>query len=199
VSSGSIHVAGHEVTQTQDRSTRRALAGLIGFVFQEPSLSLNPAMRVGSQLSEADRTGTHSSRWSAAVERLAGLKVPAADLRARQFPHELSGGTLQRAMTAMALTGEPQLIIADEPTTALDVTVEAAALRTLDEVLTSTGAALLLISHDLAVVCELCPRIVVMHEGRIVEDIATVDLLRGQAVDPYTRSLLADASGVVTR
>lgn len=171
------------------RAHQRLLKERIGVAFQDAAKAFNPALRVGGQVAEAELTGSRRDRLTRATERLASLKVAAPDLRARQYPHQLSGGTLQRAMTAMAMAAEPQLLIADEPTTALDVTVQAVALRTLDEALTRTGSALLFISHDIAVVAELCDRVLVMKDGQIAEDLPT-SALRNDARHPYTRFLV---------
>jgi oligopeptide/dipeptide ABC transporter ATP-binding protein len=124
-----------------------------------------------------------------AVKRLQAVRVPAAARRAEQYPHEFSGGMRQRTMIAMGLMNSPKLIIADEPTTALDVTVQRQVLRLLERVRTDTNAAILLISHDIAVVSQTCERVLVMYAGRIVEDLPTADLYTG-ARHPYTRALL---------
>ncbi|WP_329233017.1 dipeptide/oligopeptide/nickel ABC transporter permease/ATP-binding protein [Streptomyces canus] len=174
------------------RVHQRLLKERVGVAFQDAARAFNPALRVGGQVAEAELAGSRRDRLAQATERLASLKVSAPELRARQYPHQLSGGTLQRAMTAMALAAEPRLLIADEPTTALDVTVQAVALRTLDEALTRTGAALLFISHDIAVVAELCDRVLVMKDGHIVEDLPT-SALRNDAEHPYTRFLVKTA------
>jgi ABC-type dipeptide/oligopeptide/nickel transport system ATPase component/ABC-type dipeptide/oligopeptide/nickel transport system permease subunit len=178
-----------DMNRTLGREVQPLLKERIGVAFQDAARAFNPALRVGAQLAEAELTGSRRDRLGRAVQRLASLKVSAPELRARQYPHQLSGGTLQRAMTAMALAADPRLLIADEPTTALDVTVQAVALRTLDEALTRTGAALLFISHDIAVVAQLCDRVLVMKDGHIVEDLPT-SALRHHAEHPYTRSLV---------
>jgi peptide/nickel transport system permease protein len=178
-----------DMNRTVGREHQRLLKERIGVAFQDAARAFNPALRVGAQVAEAELTGSRRDRHLRAIQRLASLKVSAPELRARQYPHQLSGGTLQRAMTAMALAADPHLLIADEPTTALDVTVQAVALRTLDEALTRTGAALLFISHDIAVVAQLCDRVLVMKDGHIVEDLPT-SALRHHAEHPYTRSLV---------
>ena len=178
-----------DVNGPTGRAHQRLLKERIGVAFQDAARSFNPALRVGDQVAEAELSGSRRDRLDRATQRLASLKISAPELRARQYPHQLSGGTLQRAMTAMALAAEPHLLIADEPTSALDVTVQAVALRILDEALTRTGAALLFISHDIAVVAELCDRVLVMKDGHIVEDLPT-SALRHHAEHPYTRSLV---------
>ncbi|GLY76181.1 dipeptide/oligopeptide/nickel ABC transporter permease/ATP-binding protein [Actinoallomurus iriomotensis] len=170
------------------------LATELGIVFQDPSSSFNPALRIGTQLTEVLRVHAKMSRRQAhalAVSRLAETRVSSPELRMRQYPHELSGGMRQRAMIAAAMLPEPKLIIADEPTTALDVTVQADVLRLLKQINTTHGTAILLISHDIGVVSSLCDRICVMYAGRVVEELSVEDLRRRDVRHPYTRALLA--------
>ncbi|MGI5208384.1 dipeptide/oligopeptide/nickel ABC transporter permease/ATP-binding protein [Spirillospora sp. CA-108201] len=170
------------------------LATELGIVFQDPSSSFNPALRIGTQLTEVLRAHTRTSRRKAdalAVARLAETRVSSPELRMRQYPHELSGGMRQRAMIAAAMLHEPELIIADEPTTALDVTVQADVLRLLKQINTEHGTAILLISHDIGVVSALCDRVCVMYAGRVVEEVPVEDLRRRRVRHPYTRALLA--------
>jgi oligopeptide/dipeptide ABC transporter ATP-binding protein len=162
-------------------------------VFQDPMTSFNPTMRVGRQLSEVAEQHQGMNRRQAfarAVDRLRAVRVPAAERRARQFPHEFSGGMRQRAMVGMGVMGTPALFIADEPTTALDVTVQRQVLRLLAAVRAADGVAILLISHDITVVGQVCDRVLVMYAGRIVEDLPAAELVTG-ARHPYTRALLA--------
>ncbi len=175
-------------------ATRRRLLGTsFAMVFQDPMTSFNPTKRIGVQLAEGAREHQGLSRRQAmarAVDRLRAVRVPAAERRARQYPHEFSGGMRQRAMIGMGLMGAPALIVADEPTTALDVTVQRQVLRLLETIRETDEVAVLLISHDITVVAQVCDRVLVMYAGRIVEDLATSDLASG-ARHPYTRALLA--------
>jgi peptide/nickel transport system permease protein len=162
-------------------------------VFQDPMASLNPALKVGGQLAEVALVHQGATRAEArrrAVDRLGQVHLPEPERQAGRHPHELSGGMRQRAVIAMGLMGTPRLIIADEPTTALDVTVQRQILRLLREVTEETGSAALFISHDIAVVGELCDRVVVMYAGRVVEELP-VDRLATGAAHPYTRALIA--------
>ena len=172
----------------------RDLATEVGIVFQDPSSSFNPARHIGPQITEAARVHGgmgKRQRSRAAVDRLRESQVSSPELRMRQYPHELSGGMRQRAMIAMALMTSPALLIADEPTTALDVTVQAEVLRLLTRLNAEHGMAMLLISHDIAVVSALCDRVCVMYAGRIVEELSAEDLHARRVCHPYTRALLA--------
>jgi oligopeptide/dipeptide ABC transporter ATP-binding protein len=174
------------------------LATDIGVVFQDPSSCFNPALHVGAQLTEVLRVHKGVPRREAAaqaVNRLREVRVSAPEIRMHQYPHELSGGMRQRAMIAMALLSEPRLLIADEPTTALDVTVQADVLRLLHEINTERGTAMLLISHNINVVSALCHRVCVMYAGRIVEEVSVTDLRAGRVHHPYTKALLAASPG----
>jgi peptide/nickel transport system ATP-binding protein len=165
----------------------------IGFVFQEPMTALNPVMRIGSQISEALRAHQPGlSRAALAKASLAALeraRVPESAVRARQFPHQLSGGLRQRAMIAMALAAGPRLLVADEPTTALDVTVQREILELLARLRKELGLSLLFITHDLAVVAQVADRLAVMYAGRIVEIGPTHEVLQ-HPLHPYTAALL---------
>jgi oligopeptide/dipeptide ABC transporter ATP-binding protein len=161
-------------------------------VFQDPMSSLNPTMKVGTQLAEVSRY--HGGMgWRAALDyagrRLGAVGITDPFRRAREYPHEFSGGMRQRAMIAMGIMTRPSLVIADEPTTALDVTVQGQVLRLLGRIRDENGAAILLISHDVAVVAQVCDRILVMYAGRIVEELAA-DRLHEDARHPYTRALI---------
>ncbi|MEV0261281.1 dipeptide/oligopeptide/nickel ABC transporter permease/ATP-binding protein [Streptomyces sp. NPDC050617] len=202
VTAARLDFLGTPLLRASDARVRALLGTSLALVFQDPMTSFNPTRRIGRQLAEVSEQHQGLSRGAAlarAVERLRGVRVPAAERRARQYPHEFSGGMRQRAMIAMGLMGEPRLVIADEPTTALDVTVQRQVLRLLARVPgggTGGGeqrgerAALLLISHDIAVVAQSCHRVLVMYAGRIVEDLPTAGL-RTAARHPYTRALLA--------
>jgi oligopeptide/dipeptide ABC transporter ATP-binding protein len=178
---------------------RRFLGTKAGLVFQDPTTSFNPVKRIGAQLAEvgAQHHGlTRRQAGERAVERLRAVRIPRPEHRARQFPHELSGGMRQRAMIGMAVMGEPALVIADEPTTALDVTVQRQVLRLLKSI-QADSMALLFISHDITVVGQVCDRVLVMYAGRIVENLPTADLAE-HARHPYTRALLAAVPSMET-
>ncbi|MGW5421224.1 dipeptide/oligopeptide/nickel ABC transporter permease/ATP-binding protein [Streptomyces sp. NPDC003943] len=182
---------GVDVDGLTDAERRKLLGSSLAMVFQDPTSSLNPALRVGGQLAEVATLHDGVTRTEArarAVERLGTVRIKEPAEVARQYPHELSGGMRQRAVIAMGLMGTPRLIIADEPTTALDVTVQREVLRVLREVVDETRAGALFISHDIAVVSELCDRIAVMYAGRIVEELPADGL--HYARHPYTRALV---------
>uniref|UniRef100_UPI0015F087C4 ATP-binding cassette domain-containing protein n=1 Tax=Pseudonocardia pini TaxID=2758030 RepID=UPI0015F087C4 len=167
----------------------------IGMIFQQPIRSLNPTMRVGEQVAEVvrrHRDVTRAEAWARAVEMLDRVRIPDAARRARDYPHTFSGGMCQRVMIAIALACEPELLIADEPTTALDVTVQARVLDLLAELQRDSGIAILLITHDLGVVARICDRVAVMHDGRIVET-GPVRRILTAPTHAYTRKLLAAA------
>ncbi|WP_224058156.1 dipeptide/oligopeptide/nickel ABC transporter permease/ATP-binding protein [Streptomyces kanamyceticus] len=197
VTAARLEFLGTPLLRAPEPEVRGLLGTSLALVFQDPMTSFNPTQRIGRQLAEVSEQHQGLSRGRAldrAVERLREVRVPAAERRARQYPHEFSGGMRQRAMIAMGLMGEPRLVIADEPTTALDVTVQRQVLRLLAQVREggdgSGQAALLLISHDITVVAQSCRRVLVMYAGRIVEDLPTADL-HTAARHPYTRALLA--------
>jgi peptide/nickel transport system permease protein len=176
-----------------DSDRRRLLGRSLAVVYQDPMSALNPALRVGRQLAEVSEVHDGLSKAAAtqrAVDRLGSVRIANPTARVRQYPHEFSGGMRQRAVIAMGLMSEPKLIIADEPTTALDVTVQQQILQLLREVSTSGGSAAILISHDVAVVSQLCRRVLVMYAGRIVEELDVATLVVGPA-HPYTAALVA--------
>jgi peptide/nickel transport system ATP-binding protein len=193
IASGRIALAGTDLTRLSDRSMRQVRGADIAMIFQEPMTSLNPVMSVGAQLVEAIKTHQELDERAAralALEMLDAVHITLPARRLRQYPHELSGGMRQRVMIAMALSCRPKVLIADEPTTALDVTVQAQILRLIRELKSEFGTSVLLITHDMGVVAEMADRVAVMREGRIVEIGATVDVFeRPQAA--YTRELIA--------
>jgi len=181
------------------RELRRFLGTSAGLIFQDPMTSFNPVKRVGAQLAEVAAEHHGLSRRQAAgraVDRLRAVRIPRPEHRARQFPHELSGGMRQRAMIGMSVMGEPALVIADEPTTALDVTVQRQVLRLLKSIQAAGDMALLFISHDITVVGQVCDRVLVMYAGKIVENLPAGGL--ADARHPYTRALLASVPSMET-
>ncbi|HEU5159397.1 MAG TPA: dipeptide/oligopeptide/nickel ABC transporter permease/ATP-binding protein [Streptosporangiaceae bacterium] len=193
VDAARLELLGHDL-RTRDTPVRRRMLGTaLAMVFQDPMTSFNPTRRIGRQLAEVATHHQGMSRRDAmarAVDRLASAGIPGAARRARQYPHEFSGGMRQRAMIGMGLMGAPALIIADEPTTALDVTVQQQVLDLLAAIRGADDVALMLISHDVTVVGEVCDRVLVMYAGRIVEDLRASELATG-ARHPYTRALVA--------
>ena len=190
---GSARLGGQELVGAAPNELAEVRGGRIGLIFQDPVSALNPVHRVGAQIAEAairHRALSAAAARAEARRLLDQVGIPDAGRRLDSYPHELSGGQNQRAMIAMALAGQPDLLIADEPTTALDTTIQAQILDLLDTLRRETGMALVLISHDLSVVGEVCDRIVVMYAGRIVEEAPTAALL-GSPAHPYTKGLLA--------
>ena len=190
---GSIRFEGAEIVGAPAAALRRLRGARIGTVFQDPTAALAPHLTIGTQLVEvlaAHGGGSGAAARRAALAMLERVRVPDAAARLGQYPHELSGGLRQRVMLAIALIGRPVLVIADEPTTALDVTVEAGILELLAELVRAEGTALVLVSHDLAVVAGLCDEIAVMYAGRIVESGPARAVLASPA-HPYTAGLLA--------
>jgi oligopeptide/dipeptide ABC transporter ATP-binding protein len=189
---GSVSCRGRELTGLDDDQLRDVRGEEIAMVFQDPMCSLNPVYRVGDQIAEMIRAHRHVSRTEArdrAVELLRSVGIPNPERRERHYPHEFSGGMRQRVMIAMALSLEPKVLIADEPTTALDVTVQAQILRLIDRLNRERDLAVILITHDLGVVAEVADRVVVMYAGQIVED-ATLDEIFYDPQHPYTWGLL---------
>jgi peptide/nickel transport system ATP-binding protein len=191
---GSAKLGGRELIGAPERELSRLRGREMSMVFQEPMTALNPAMRIGRQVAEGmllhrtrpDRRAAHA----AAVELLDAVRLPDPAHAARAYPHQLSGGQRQRVLLAIALANDPALLICDEPTTALDVTVQAQILELITAGVARRGTALLFITHDLAVVAQVCERVLVLYEGRIVEAGPTRDVLTAPRHD-YTRRLLA--------
>jgi len=190
---GEILFEGRDLLKLDDAAMRAVRGDRIAMIFQEPMTSLNPVLTIGDQIVEAVRLHRPVSKTAArdrAAELLDLVGIPEARRRLDEYPHRLSGGMRQRAMIAMALACEPKLLIADEPTTALDVTIQAQILDLLDDLKRRTGMAVLLITHDLGVVAQHSQRVAVMYAGKVVEEAATADLFRAPR-HPYTRGLLA--------
>jgi len=189
---GSIAFDGRDVTALDEKGWRELRGNRIAMVMQQPARALNPAFTVGRQIAEV--AGRHlglgrKQAWEHAVATLDRVHIPDARQRAKEFPHQFSGGMAQRVLVAMALACEPSVIIADEPTTALDVTVQAHILQLLRELVDDTGVSILYITHDLAVVAQLCERAAVMYAGEVVEVSDVVDLFE-RPRHPYTQGLL---------
>jgi len=190
---GRILFDGHDLVKLTEAEMRRIRGNAISMIFQEPMTSLNPVHRVGSQIAETIRLHQNTYRTEArrrAVEMLAKVGIPDPQRRAREYPFQLSGGMRQRVMIAMALSCNPKLIIADEPTTALDVTIQAQILDLMKKLQKDFGASILLITHDLGVVAEVVDEVAVMYAGRIVEA-ADVAPLFAVPKHPYTQGLMA--------
>jgi peptide/nickel transport system ATP-binding protein len=188
-----IRFEGRDLLALNDRAMRDIRGNRIAMVFQEPMTALNPVFTVGDQVAEVARIHRHARRadaWKQALAMLDRVGIPAPDERAREYPHQLSGGMRQRVMIAMALMMKPALLIADEPTTALDVTIQAQILELLAELQRDYGMSVLLITHDLGVVAETASRVVVMYGGEAVEQ-APVRELFAAPHHPYTLGLLA--------
>jgi oligopeptide/dipeptide ABC transporter ATP-binding protein len=194
---GRIELNGCNLLELGPREMRRLRGRRIGFVFQEPMAALNPVYTIGYQIQET--LAVHGlARGRAARDRsvalLDAVRIPEPQQRAREYPHQLSGGLRQRAMLALAIAAEPELLIADEPTTALDATVQAEILELLRDMRTSLNLSMLLITHDLGVIAQMADRVAVMYGGRIVEQAPLGEIFRSPA-HPYTRALLACFQG----
>jgi peptide/nickel transport system ATP-binding protein len=190
---GTVVLEGTDLLALDEAGMRAIRGNRISMIFQEPMTSLNPVMRIGDQITEAVHLHRKMSRkeaWKQAVEMLRFVRIPEPERRAVEYPHQLSGGMRQRAMIAMALACRPALLIADEPTTALDVTIQAQILALVLELQKELGMGLILITHDLGVVAQTAQRVIVMYAGRKVEE-ADVETLFAQPRHPYTRGLMA--------
>ena len=189
---GSIKFKGEELTTATAERLREIRGNDIAMIFQDPMTSLNPVFTVGEQIAEALRLHRKLDKkqaWQAAIDAMKEVSIPSPERRVSDYPHQLSGGMRQRVMIAMALACNPELLIADEPTTALDVTIQAQILELLDELRRTRKLAVLLITHDLGVVAEVANRVCVMYTGKIVEE-SGVDELFAEPKHPYTRGLL---------
>ena len=192
VVSGDIRFRGQSILSLSNKEMRRLRGNRIAMIFQDPMTSLNPVYHVGEQIAEPlrlHRNMTHKGAWAEAVELLKQVGIPQADKRACNYPHEFSGGMRQRAMIAMALACSPDVLIADEPTTALDVTIQAQILDLMREIQTRKESAIIMITHDLGVVADMADHIMVMYAGKAVE-YATADELFYNPLHPYTWGLL---------
>jgi len=197
---GAILLEGTDLLGLDEAKMRQIRGNRISMIFQEPMTSLNPVIRIGDQISEAvrlHRTLSSKEAWAQAVEMLRLVRIPEPARRAQEHPHQLSGGMRQRAMIAMALACRPALLIADEPTTALDVTIQAQILKLMLDLQQELGMGLILITHDLGVVAQTAQRVIVMYAGRKVEE-AGVDALFANPRHPYTCGLMASIPAVPT-
>ncbi|HEX5638817.1 MAG TPA: ABC transporter ATP-binding protein [Burkholderiaceae bacterium] len=192
IAAGRIEFDGRNLLDLSEPDMRKVRGNAISMIFQEPMTSLNPVLTIGRQIAEAlvlHRGLSEKAALSRAAEMLRKVHIPEAERRLAQYPHELSGGMRQRVMIAMALACGPRLLIADEPTTALDVTIQAQILELMRELREETGASMILITHDLGVVAEVAHRVVVMYAGRKVEEAPIAELFAAPR-HPYTRGLL---------
>ena len=197
---GSVTLEGTELLSLDEADMRKIRGNRMSMIFQEPMTSLNPVMRIGDQITEVVRLHqdtTSKQAWATAVEMLRLVRIPEPERRAKEYPHQLSGGMRQRAMIAMALACRPTLLIADEPTTALDVTIQAQILALIVDLQKTLGTGLVLITHDLGVVAQTAQRVIVMYAGKKVEE-ATVEDLFENPLHPYTRGLMASMPAVIS-
>lgn len=195
--SGEISLNGKDILSMTDAEVNEIRGGQVAMIFQNPLSSLNPLFTIGEQVSRIIRIHQHLNQSAAntrAVEMFNQVRLPNPNRLLRKHPHELSGGQLQRVMIAMALSCLPQLLIADEPTTALDVTIQAQILTLMLRLKEETKTSIMLITHDLGVVAEVCDRVVIMYAGRIVED-APVEQIFQEPLHPYTKGLMASIPG----
>ena len=192
IAGGSIKFKGEELTMASDDRMREIRGNDIAMIFQDPMTSLNPVYTVGEQIAEALRLHRKLDKkqaWDAAIEAMKEVSIPSPERRVNDYPHQLSGGMRQRVMIAMALACDPELLIADEPTTALDVTIQAQILELLDDLRKTRKLAVLLITHDLGVIAETADRVCVMYTGKIVEE-SGIDEIFAKPKHPYTQGLL---------
>lgn len=193
VAEGEILFEGRDLTKLDDEERRKMRGEKISMIFQEPMTSLNPVMKIGDQITECILMHNNISKqeaWDKAVEMLKLTGVPRVERMMKEYPFQLSGGQRQRVMIAMALVCKPKILIADEPTTALDVTIQAQILNLMENLKQKTGTSILFITHDLGVVAEVCDDVVVMYSGRVVEK-GDVRSIFASPSHPYTKGLLA--------
>ncbi|MFN2274271.1 MAG: ABC transporter ATP-binding protein, partial [Anaerolineales bacterium] len=193
IASGTITFHGHNLLSYSEEEMRRLRGQHISMIFQQPQSSLNPVITVGSQIAETFEIHSDMAkeeRWGKAIELLQQVGIPDATSKANAYPHEMSGGQAQRVMIAMALALQPELLIADEPTTALDVTIQAQILELIVGLRNKLGTAVILITHDLGVIAETADRVAVMYAGKIVEEAKVADLFN-HPQHPYTLGLIA--------
>ncbi len=192
ITGGSVKLDGQEILSLPPRQMRDVRGNRVSMIFQDPFSSLNPTMTLGEQVVEAIRAHSSVSKPEArerALELFRAVRIPSPEIRLKQYPHQISGGQRQRVMIAIAFSTNPELLIADEPTTALDVTVQAQIMSLMADFQKRTNAAILLITHDLGVVAEMCDRVLVMYAGRIVEQGSVEQIFRAPK-HPYTVGLL---------
>ncbi len=189
---GTILFGGVNLLDLNLDEIRRIRGNAISMIFQEPMTSLNPVLTIGEQISEAIRLHQGVDRqeaWSKAVEMLQMVQIPSPDMRAHEYPHQLSGGMRQRAMIAMALSCHPRLLLADEPTTALDVTIQAQIVDLMERLKEEFDTSIVLITHNLGLIAEMAKRVLVMYMGKVVEEASVEDLFQ-EPLHPYTQGLL---------
>ena len=193
ITGGSIHFGGMDLLKLTPDEIRQIRGNEIGMIFQEPMNALNPVRTIGDQISESfllHQNITPKEAWGKSIDMLEDVGIPAPENRVFEYPHQLSGGMRQRIVIAIALACKPKLVIADEPTTALDVTVQSQILDLLQSMKEKLGSSVLLITHDLGVIAETCDEVCVMYAGRVVERASTIDLF-ANPVHAYTRGLLS--------
>ena len=193
ITGGSIHFGGMDLLKLTPDEIRQIRGNEIGMIFQEPMNALNPVRTIGDQISESfllHQNITAKEAWGKSIDMLEDVGIPAPENRVFEYPHQLSGGMRQRIVIAIALACKPKLVIADEPTTALDVTVQSQILDLLQSMKEKLGSSVLLITHDLGVIAETCDEVCVMYAGRVVERASTIDLF-ANPVHAYTRGLLS--------
>lgn len=198
VTAETFTVADHDYTQQTEETMRGIRGRSVSMIFQEPMNALNPLIRIGPQIEEVlliHQSITRAQASARALEMLRMVHVPEPELRLQQFPHQLSGGLRQRVVIAIAMASEPQVLVADEPTTALDVTVQAQVLSLLAELRERTGTGIVLISHDLGVIANTCDRVVVMYAGEVIEEGTPTEVLDAPQ-HPYTKGLLASIPAI---